>query len=1112
MKFLYYFSPFYRGKSLATYYHENESPGLLMKAIMRIHIIFFLILVTCLNVFSKEATAQISLHIERGDLETVFKAIERQTDYSFMYEVSLLKGSKVVSIDVKGARLKEVLDEVFRDQPFYYEVISKTIVVKERTSSQPGQERKEIIPIRGKVTDIKGNALIGVSVRIKGANSGTMTDKGGNYSIEAEPNGVIIFSFVGYQTFNIMINGQTEINMTMIENIASLQETVVKGYYSTTKELNTGNVSTVSAVDLARQPISDPIVALQGRVPGLFIQQTSGVIGRDIVVRLRGQNSLGNGNDPLYIVDGIPFISETLTLSGSITGATGRNTSPFSNLNINDIEKIEILKDADATAIYGSRGANGVILITTKKGSSENDKLDVNAYSGIGQIGRRLDLLNLGEYLDMRKQAFLNDNAQPSPTRDHDLNGTWDQSKYTDWQDKLIGGTARVNDLQASLSGGNSNTHYRIGGTYRKETTVYPGDFYGRKAGVLFNFNHQSKDKKLYVNFSANYISNFNNLPINDFTNNITLAPNAPDIYNTDGTLNWANNTWVNPFAPLFTETKESTENLISNFQVGYKIIPGLEVKSNFGYNKLDFQQNNITPFSSLNPAIYIDPSTSRLNEVATNKSRSWIIEPQLSYNKYFWKGDFNILIGSTLLQSDKTTFGEIFTGFSNDALIENIAAALYRTVRTNSNKKYKYKYNALFARVGYTIDEKYILNLTARRDGSSRFGPGKQFGNFGAIGGAWIFSKEKLLKKMNDILSFGKIRVSYGTTGNDQIGDYAYLSTYTPYTPAYQGVSSLEPTQHTNPLYGWERVNKLEGALELGFFKDRLLMNASYYRNRTNNQLVSYALPIITGFNFVRANLPAVLQNSGVEIEVFGNIIKRKAISWTANLNITFPKNKLISYPNIENSSYSRRYAVGQPLSLSYLYSYIGLDPQTNLYGFKDINGDGRITSAFDREFYFIGQKYFGGIQNNIEYKRLQLNFLFQFTKQNGLDFNQSFSAGLFNNGNGNVPTSALNGDKQPISQMTSGTKRTSQNLFFSSSGTITDASFLRLSNLALSWEVPPFQNQSKSIPKFRLYAQCQNLLTITNYKGSDPELGRSATYVLPPLRMLTAGLQMIL
>ncbi|WP_316818402.1 SusC/RagA family TonB-linked outer membrane protein [Pedobacter nyackensis] len=1084
--------------------------GVLRQIVLVMKVTTLLIFAFLMQVCAAGLAQKITLNERNASLESVMDKIRSQTGYEFVFNVKDIDNAKRVNVSFKAKELNEALEKLFQNQALSFSVKDKFIVVKPKMPSflENVIARLVDIDVRGKVIGEDDQVLVGATVKVKGTSKSVSTDVNGEFYLQGVDEGAtVIVAYVGY--INVELPATKMMGIIKLKMGSSdLQEvTINKGYYSTKKAFNTGNVSTVKSEDLARQPISDPIAALQGRVPGLFIQQTSGVLGRSMNIRLRGQNSLANGNDPLYIIDGIPFISEPLTLSG-INDATGKHASPFNSLNINDIEKIEVLKDADATAIYGSRGANGVILITTKKGASNTDKLAINVYSGVGEVARRLEFLNLEEYIAMRTKAFENDNILPRAT-DYDLNGTWEKNKYTDWQDFFIGGTATVNDFQASLSGGNSNTHYRIGGTYRKETTVYPGDFFGRKAGFTMNLNHQSANERLSFNLSANYINNFNNLPISDFTNSISIAPNAPEVYNSDGSLNWANQTWANPLTALFTKAKENSNNLIGNFQVNYKILKDLEFKTTLGYNKLDFQQNNITPFSAINPS-FLPASIFRTNDIATNRNNSWIIEPQLSYNKSFWKGELNILVGSTILGTGKTALAENVTGFSTDALIENIAAGTYRTILNNSDAKYRY--NALFTRIGYAINDKYVFNLTARRDGSSRFGPDKRFGNFGAIGAAWVFSEENFIKKNISFISFGKIRGSYGITGNDQIGDYEYLSAYTSYAIAYQGVPSLEPTQHTNPLYGWERVDKIEVGLELGLFNDRLLLSSSFYRNRTKNQLVDYALPAITGFSIVKANLSAVLQNSGLELETSGNIIKTTKFLWNANINITFPKNKLISYPNIKSSSFANRYAVGQPLSLSYLYSYTGIDPQTGLYTFKDANNDGAVTSTFDREFYFIGQKYFGGLQNNIEYKNFQLNFLIQFTKQSAQDFNQSFTAGLFNSGNSNIPKSALDGGRQELSQTTSGLKRTRQNLFTNSNGLITDASFLRLKNVALSWKVPVSKGTLSFVHSFRLYIQGQNLLTFTKYEGFDPDMGRSSSYGMPSIRMMTAGMQIAL
>lgn len=1074
---------------------------------MRIHIVAFLILVSCLNVFSKVSAQKISLQFKQVELETVFKAIERQTDYGFAYGVALLANSERVTVQLKDVSLTEALDHIFANLPYKYEIVNKTILIKAKVqpSKQTIPEKSKPMRITGKVTDMNSSALIGVSVRLRGTNIGTITDQNGSYQIEGEPDGILIFTFVGFRAMQIKINNQSEINLTLIEYTSELRETVVKGYYNTTKELNTGNVSTVKADEIARQPVGDPMAALIGRVPGLNVQQTSGVNGRMFNVRLRGQNSLDNGKDPLFIVDGVQYNSTPLNTSNS-TFTAGGLASPFSYLNPADIESIEVLKDADATAIYGSRGANGVILIATKKAKDGKLELDTRFYSGISEAPRRIKFMNTQEYLAMRNEAFANDKKNPGAA-DHDLNGNWDTTRYTDWQKYLIGGTAPAHDASMGLTMGSKTTAFRIGAGYRSEGTIYPSDFRSKRASVNFSASHAAMNNKFNLNFTGSYGYSQNDLPFPDVEQSITLAPVAPNPYSNDGSLNWANSTWVNPMAVFNRTALEKAKNLVSNISVSYKILKTLTFKTSFGYTFTNFKQRNLRPWSSFNPSLTAPlPTTSRLHSVINNDIRTFVIEPQLSYSESVLNGDVDLLLGSTLQGSSGDYFGFSANGFASDAIMRNLAAAT--TIAGVTQSHTDYKYSALFARIGYSFQRKYVLNLTGRRDASSRFGPGKKAGNFGAIGAAWIFTNENFLKGASTVLSFGKLRFSYGTTGNDQLGEYKYLNTYSIYNVAYQGNSSLIPTQLTNPLYGWERVNKLEFGLELGFFDGRVNLNSSVYRNRTNNQLVQIPLPFTTGFDKIRANLPATIENSGFEFDARSVNIDKSNFSWSTSVNLTIPRNKLVSFPGIASSSYANRFVVGSPINtLTFLYQYTGVDPTTGLFTFKDVNGDGSLSTTQDYQPIFIGQNFYGGIYNIFKVGPVEFDFHVQFTKQNGYAYLFAGNAGSFAGGRGNQQAKILQRDHQPFSATNSAIFLNGA-LFSSSTGIITDASFIRLKNVGIYYKLPILK---RSLKLSKLFLQGQNIATFSNYVGFDPE-SPSGNVIIPPLRTIVAGIQLTL
>lgn len=1076
--------------------------------IMRIQLLFLIMLIAAMHAFGSAKGQSVTLSAKKTPLVKVFDQIETQTGYYFNYKTETVD-DLTVTIELQNVTLQQALDACFKNLPITYKISERVIVVK-RKPQQNGQEAPEAAPIppvtiTGTITNEKGEPFPGVTVRVKGSKVGTVTDKDGKYSIIADRGAVLVFTYVGYQpNVATITSGQTEISFSLIENPNQLKETVVKGYYTTTKELNTGNVSTIKSEIISQQPVTDLMGGLISRVPGLNIQQTSGVQGRRFNIRLRGQNSLENGNDPLIIVDGIQYNSTPLNSGSNSTFTSGGFASPFSYLNPADIESVEILKDADATAIYGSRGANGVILITSKKSSEGKLSLDARFYSGISEAPLRLKFMEAKQYLRMRHEAFENDRTSPTSS-DFDLNGTWDTTRSTDWQNFFIGNTAPVNDATMSVNMGNSTSSFRLGGGFRSEGTIYPSNFRSNRGGVNFSANHFGINRRLRLSFSGSYGISGNSLPVNDVEQYITLAPVAPNIYNNDGSLNWANSTWENPMGGFQSSASEKAKALISNLSVSYNVLDGLFIKASLGYTSTDFKQRNLTPFTAFNPEAGFPANLMRSHSIITNSINSFVVEPQLTYSTAILGFKVDATAGATIQKNSGEYLAYSANGFTSDAIIQNLAAAtsIYDLARSNT----EYKYGSVFARTGLSFQSKYVLNLTARRDVSSRFGPGRKAGNFGAVGAAWIFSNEDFLKSVSQILSFGKLRFSYGTTGNDQIGEYKYLETYSVYNLSYQGNTSFTPTQLTNPFYSWERVNKIELGLELGFFDGRVSTITSFYRNRTKNQLVQVPLPFTTGFDKVRANLPATIQNSGFELELTALPIKKRNFTWTTQLNLTIPRNKLISFPGLSSSSYTRRFVVGQPInSLAFLYKYTGKDERTGLFKYDDVNGDGTISSLFDYQPIFIGQNCYGGFYNSIKFGRFMVDLQLQYTKQNGYSYLYTGSAGAFSTGKSNQLAQIDELQHQPftagnITQILNG------GLFNSSTGIISDASFLRLKNLSINYLLPI--NRKKSSESCRLFIQGQNLATISNYIGYDPE-SPSNGIVIPPLRMIVGGIQL--
>ncbi len=963
--------------------------------------------------------------------------------------------------------------------------------------------------VQGIVSDSHG-VLSGVTVSVKGKTTVAFSDQNGFYSIVATPNDSLMYSFVGYKTITIAINSKMSINALLQEDATSLEEvTVNAGYYSVKEKERTGSIAKIKAAEIEKQPINNPLAALQGRMSGVQITQSTGTPGGSFSIQIRGINSMrADGNDPLYIVNGVPYSSQSLGSADVSSGALPGLSSPLNNINPSDIESIEVLKDADATAIYGSRGANGVVLITTRKGKSGKTVFSVHSYTSLGTVAQKMKVLNTQQYLDMRDQAFENDGVTNFPANAYDINGTWDVDRYTNWQKELIGKTSYLQNWQATVSGGTHQTQFLLSGTARNQTSVTPGNGYFNKAAAHSSITHKSINDQFNLSFSADYNVDKNTLPGVDITRQAyTLSPNAPALYNSEGNINWENNTFQNPIAFLEGSYLHSAKNFVGSTLLSYSFGKGFEIKTNLGYSDNQLSESKLLPHTMNAPSAGNTSANSQMFRNISSRS-SWIFEPQLNWSQKWKSNEINILLGTTF-QSQKQQMITIYgQGFSSNALLGNLAAANNITVLRDDISQYNY--NAFFGRLNYNLNEKYIVNLTGRRDGSSRFGPGKRFANFGAIGAAWIFSKENFVYQ-SSIVSFGKLRASYGITGNDQIGDYQYLDTYEPTPSIYDGVGGLQPTRLFNPEFGWENNKKIEAALELGFKQDKIFFTAAWYRNRSSNQLVGIPLPATTGFTVLLANLDATVVNSGVEFDLKTVNFHKSKVNWSTTLNFTLPKNKLTKFPGLEGSTYANKYVIGKSLNIRRLYHYTGINPETGNYTFEDVNGDGKITSANDREsFLDTSPKFFGGLNNQLTYKNFSLDFLFQFVKQDGRNVLASFpAAGTFSN----QPVSVLNnftsnGANAQVQEYTSGANsaaNTAYNRYVSSDAIIEDASFVRLKSTTLTYNLP--QSLSK-IFTGKIYLQGQNLMTLTKYSGPDPET-QSITF-LPPLQQITLGAQL--
>lgn len=1071
---------------------------------------------------------KITLSQKDASLETIFREIEKQTGYDFLYNAAWLRETHSVSLDVKDSPLENVLDLCFKDQPFTYSITNNTIVIRQKESFSKAIERDGPgNEIRGRLTNIHGEPLVNASIIIKRSKIGSQTNANGEFKLKnVRPDDVLSISFIGYKPLLIKVADKKQFTLVMDVTDNDLDKVVIQAYGTTSRRFATGDITTVTAAEIERQPVMNPLLALQGKVAGLDVNQTSGYASGPVKVELRGRSGINDqfNSDPLYIIDGVPLtVVEVGGVSNYQNGSTGflqsglggpaNGQSPLFSMNPADIESIAVLKDADALAIYGSRGAKGVIIITTKKGMAGKTKFDLHIDQGTSKATRFYKLMNTSQYLAMRREAFANDaqyGVVPNPGNSYDL--AWDTTRYTDWQRALYGNTGKNISVQMSLSGGDARNTFRLSAGYNRITDILTVSGANQRASLSFNLNHATIDHKFTVSLSTEYsLTNVNTIAL---PGTITLAPNAPSIYDSAGNLNY--NGWGGqniagrnafPFSSLKQPYFSKTSFLNSSISLAFHPMKGLSLSTNVGGSIATANQQSYSTIAAQDPLG--DPTGS--SKFGYNDNQSWIIEPQISYEEFIGPGKIDLLFGGTI--QDAVTDGVLMSGYgyTTDLLLRNISNAV---TPLSSDNYGQYKYTGIFARINYILKNKYILNIAARRDGSSKFGAGKQFGNFGSVGAAWIFSDEALIKKIK-FLSFGKLLLSYGVTGNDGVGDYQYLTQWSSNgAQPYDNTPSLIPLIHANPYFQWEADKKFQSTLNIGLFKDHINVSVAYYRNRVGNQLVSFPTPAFTGFTNVTANSPALVQNDGWEFSFNVKILHNKNFDCSLNFNTAINRNKLVAYPNFNLSPYVGKLQVGQPLNIQKVLHYTGVDPQTGEYTFFSKTHTGQIAEDAtvepnDNFVVNLSPKFFGGGGVNFSYKSLQCSFFFNLKKQigrNGTYFGSTPGVPGKNQPLGVLARWQKPGDIAPIARFT--TQTSLRDAYFTnySDGGLTDASFIRLSNLSISYNLPSGFIRKFGMQGCSVYFHTNNLFVITKYKGIDPETLNFGG--LPPAKFISCGL----
>lgn len=1079
---------------------------------------------------------EISLSIESSEVKSILSRIEKQADVRFVYSTNTIQARKKVSFSVTRSKLSEVLDRLLIPLNISYEIEGTRILLHPSVNAPAAGSSKNEKTISGKVTDDKGDGLPGVSIVLKGSQQGTSTDAEGNYQLTL-PDGpsVLIFSFVGYVSIEKTITNESKLDITLATDTKSLQEIVVVGYGTQKRANVTAAISSVPMSEIKDMPVSNVATALQGKIPGVVIQQNNGTPGSTPAIKVRGFGSISAGNSPLIVVD------------GNIVGP-----SIFSNLNTNDIESMDVLKDASSTAIYGSKGSNGVILITTKKGKSGKPSVNLDVFTGFQQVSKKIDLINSQQFAEFGKDASNNaylDNIKganitdPNSARPTDylryryprgevfdwLNFD-DPAKvaalpYTDYQ-KEIFRTAKMSNYQLSASGGSDKARYSISGGYLKQDGIIRRsslDRYTLRANVEVDVLPKLK---IGINLNPTYkiqqeVKDAGHWGDNAVINSaLSVMPMIP-IFAADGSYT-SQSAFAAPYNypgitnPVANITEYNSQylstNLLANTYAQLNLFNDFTYRVtgnvNFGGNRRNAYRTSKMPLNQILP-----PSVST-GTAYSDQSLSWLFNQTLNYSKSLRDvHNFDVLIGmeSTKFQyQDSQGTG---SSYPND-VVETLNGSASGTTTTSVSSKVENASASYFARANYNYKGKYLVNVSVRRDGSSIFGPDNRWGTFPAGSLGWRISEEPFMKTIRSI-SEAKLRVSYGLSGNNAFtNNYPYVATLRSdnYSFSNSLVNGLAPSSLANSQLGWERSQQLDAGIDLGFFNNRILLVVDYYKRITKDLLLSVNVPTVTGFGTAVKNIGR-MENKGWEFGVTSRNLT-KAVVWNTSLNLSFNRNKVValgptgdpirSASGVGETNITQ---IGSPIGSFYGYKQLGVfKDQTDLDAFphdptskpgdvkyEDINKDGKI-DANDRTIIGNNQPDFiYGITNTISYKGFDLNIAIQGT-QGGeiLNLSRRFFENL--EGNANQLSTVLNrwrSASDPGDGVTPrANARTTGNNNAISTRWVEDGSYLRIQNVSLGYQLPTSLISKAKLQQVRIYASAQNLFTFTKYLNFNPEV----------------------
>ena len=1059
--------------------------------IMKIYLLLFILGLTQVSAAVFSQTINLKLQVENVALKNVFEEIEKKTDFKFLYRSDLIDLGRPTSININGSSdIDALMTTLLEGSNVRYSLVSENLIVI-------APQLKKVI--KGKVVDFQTReSLPGVNVLFEGTTIGTVTNLDGVYSLELpEKAEALLFSYVGYETKRELISNREIIDVQLVSSSGVLNEVVVIGYGTQRKKDLTGSVSVVSTDDLGSVPVASISDALQGKAAGVQVI-SSGVPGSDATFRIRGVGTI-NDNNPLLVIDGVPV------------------SNGLNQLNMSDVESIQVLKDASATAIYGSRGANGVLIVTTKRGKSDASKLDFNYYFGLQQPSKMVEMMNASQFAAMHNEMMENAGLITNPAYADPAS----LGQGTDWLGELFS-PAPMQNYSLSYSGNSEKTNFYVSGNYFKQDGIVSGTGYER-ISVQFN-----TDTKIFdgLRFGNSLTLNHDNKKSGNYNiRNTMLALPTQPIFREDGTYSGpiAQPVWdgdiTNPIG-LSKIVNNSTKgyNLLGSAFGELVLMKDLKFKSTFGLQMNFWNDRTWAPSyhwnSSVNENDYLSEQY--------NKNITWVWDNYFTYDKNFGDHHLVAMAGTSAQENNRNYLYGSVQGFPSQLTQQMNNGNLMPVVGGNM---YSWSLLSYMGRANYSYLGKYMVTATLRRDGSSRFGEGNKWGTFPSASAAWRISEESFMKDF-DFLSDMKIRAGYGITGNQEIGNYSFASALQTISYNFNGqiVNAVVPTIMPNPNVQWEQQEQMNFGVDATFFNHKVEVAVDGYIKNTNQMLVPMNVPVSTGYSdvFVPSINAGKMENRGVEVSVRSNNLTGD-FSWTTNMTFAYNKNKVIDLNDtvpLTSGSIGLNYNLaliqaGYPINMFYGFVTDGIfqnqdevdrhavqvpgnDPFNRTspgdIRFKDMNNDGVID---DKDRVLLGNpnpKFIFSLGNTFAYKRFDLTIFFQ-----GMTGNQILNA---NRIWAEAMSVAQNQTTLTLDRWTGeGTSQLVPRAVFNdpnknarpSDRFVEDGDYLRLKNLIIGYTLPQSVLARLNMSSLRIYVSAVNLLTWTKYTGFDPEVGTS-------------------